>query len=286
MSRALLLWAVALGTCVAAAVVWAWPTWTVAGASAGGLALFWGWCWLLVRSAAEQAQEEMRAANMELERKLKERSDKLHAFAVELIRIEEEQRARIARELHDSLGQTMTAVNIQLQILHDTVPESAKTQVEDVRALATQVQTEMRRISQELRPAALDEMGLAEAIRALGDRMARHAGLEVDVDLPKDALVLPADAAIACYRLVQEALNNVAKHAGAHRAHVTVRAAGERVDVSITDDGRGIDHDPMEKTGHFGLMGLRERITALGGTFSFGPGPSGGTRLQASFPKS
>src|SRR6478609_6624235 len=87
-----------------------------------------------------------------LEERLAERAGKLHAFAVELIRAEEDQRSRIARELHDGLGQIMTAVNIELQMLHDTSPKEMKARVEDVRALAAQCQTEMRRVSHELRP--------------------------------------------------------------------------------------------------------------------------------------
>src|SRR3954471_3020280 len=161
--------------------------------------------------------------NRLLEEKLAERNSKLHAFAVELIRAEEDQRSRIARELHDGVGQIMTAVNIELQLLHEAAPTQVKARVEDVRALAAQCQTEMRRVSHELRPAILDELGLAEAVRALAQRMAKHAHIDIACDVQGDVDKIAADSVIACYRLVQEALNNVVRHADARNAEVMLR---------------------------------------------------------------
>jgi signal transduction histidine kinase len=212
--------------------------------------------------------------NRRLEEKLAERASKLHAFAVELIRAEEEQRTRIARELHDGLGQMMTAVNIELQMLHEAAPDSVRTRVEDVRALSAQVMAEMRRISHELRPAILDELGLAQAVRALAQRMAKHAHLAIDCDITGNVDRLPADSVIACYRLVQEALNNVVRHANASRVRVTMVRDEDRLKVSVSDDGKGISYDPSSpdamRDGHFGLMGMQERIRAIGGKFWYG----------------
>ena len=227
--------------------------------------------------------------NRRLEEKLAERNSKLHAFAVELIRAEEDQRSRIARELHDGVGQIMTAVNIELQMLHEASPREMKARVEDVRALAAQVQTEMRRVSHELRPAILDELGLAEAVKALAERMAKHAHIEIACDVQGNVDKLPADSVIACYRLVQEALNNVVRHANAKRAAVQLVREPERLTVTITDDGRGIRYDPSapeaSRDGHFGLVGMQERIRAIGGTFRFGPPPDRrGTQVHAELP--
>jgi signal transduction histidine kinase len=231
------------------------------------------------------SQQRMRKRIRGLEERLVERSTKLHAFAVEVIRAEEDQRSRIARELHDGLGQMMTAVNIELQVLRDAAPEEVRTRVDDVRALSAQVMAEMRRIAQDLRPAILDEMGLGEAVRALVGRMSRHAQVAIELKLAGPLEVLPADSAIACYRLVQEALNNVVRHSGASHARVSLARAQDQLDVEIVDDGRGIDYDPSAAAdGHFGLMGLEERIRAIGGSFSFGRVESGGTRLTARLP--
>ena len=220
-----------------------------------------------------------------LEERVAERSSKLHAFAVELIRGEEEQRTRIARELHDGLGQIMTAVNIELQVLKEAAPDGLKPRVDDVRALAAQVMAEMRRIAHDLRPPILDEMGLSEAVRALVSRMERHAGLTIDLEVGEAIDPLPSDTAIACYRLVQEALNNVVRHSGAGRARVRLFRREARVEVEIVDDGKGLDYDPHAKLdGHFGLYGLQERVGALGGTFSVGKNEGGGTRLAARLP--
>jgi signal transduction histidine kinase len=229
--------------------------------------------------------------NRRLDEKLAERSSKLHAFAVELIRAEEDQRTRIARELHDGLGQIMTAVNIELQMLHESAPPPMQPRVDDVRALARQVMTEMRRVSHELRPAILDELGLGEAVRALAQRMAKHAHLDIDCTCEGDVDgLMSADSKTACYRLVQEALNNVVRHANARRAEVMLRRDGERLTVTVTDDGRGIRYDPSapeaHRDGHFGLMGMQERIRAIGGKFQFGPPPDRkqGTQIRAELP--
>lgn len=246
----------------------------VLAATLGGVSLALG---VWVRS--------LRANVRLLQGQLQDRSTKLRAFAVELIRAEEEQRSRIARELHDGLGQLMTAVNIELQVLREAAPEEVKLRVDDVRALAAQVTTEMRRISHELRPAVLDEMGLAEAVKALAERMARHCGIAIDVDVGGNVDVLPADTLITCYRLVQEALNNVVRHSGAARAAVRLERDAARLEVSVVDDGRGIDYTPATaQDGHFGLLGLEERINALGGRFSVRRRPEGGTRVAATLP--
>jgi two-component system, NarL family, sensor histidine kinase UhpB len=218
-----------------------------------------------------------------LNERLAERSSKLHAFAVELIRAEEDQRSRIARELHDGLGQLMTAVNIELKVLRDAAPAELLARVDDVSALSAQVMAEMRRISQELRPAILDEMGLGEAVRALVRRLERH--LQIELVLEGRLEVLPADAAIACYRLVQEALNNVVRHSGAKRAWVKLARHDDRLEVEVSDDGKGIDYDPAAKLdGHFGLMGLEQRISAIGGSFRFGKSEHGGATVAATIP--
>ncbi|MFI5291033.1 MAG: sensor histidine kinase, partial [Polyangia bacterium] len=163
----------------------------VFAATAALTALAIGWSVSLRRKVAD------------LSAQLVDRQGKLRAFAVELIRAEEEQRTRIARELHDGLGQMMTAVNIELQVLKDAASDELRPRVDDVRALSAQVMGEMRRISQELRPAIHDEMGLAEAVRALVSRMARLGAVAIEVQVAGDVDVLPADAAIACYRMVQ-----------------------------------------------------------------------------------
>jgi signal transduction histidine kinase len=257
-----------------------------------------GWSYLTVFAAALLfvsnvgvliATFRLLQRNRRLEEKLKERNSKLHAFAVELIRAEEDQRSRIARELHDGVGQIMTAVNIELQLLHEAAPTQVKARVEDVRALAAQCQTEMRRVSHELRPAILDELGLAEAVRALAQRMAKHAHIEIACDVHGDVDKIAADSVIACYRMVQEALNNVVRHADAHKAEVMLRREADRLTVMVTDDGRGMRYDPSspdtQRDGHFGLLGMQERIRAIGGTFRYGPPPDKrGTQIRAEFP--
>ncbi len=244
---------------------------------------------LLVAAGAMYTAVRLAYRLRHLEEHLAERNSKLHAFAVELIRAEEDQRARIARELHDGLGQLMTAVNIELQLLDEAAPDSVRGRIQEVRLLAAQVVAEMRRISHELRPAILDDLGLSEAVRALIERMTRHSGLRIECQMSGNVDLIPADAVIACYRLVQEALNNVVRHAQANAVEVRLERAGNRLTVSVIDDGRGIDYDPAApeaaRDGHFGLHGLQERIRAIGGTFRFVRSAAhAGTEIRAELP--
>ena len=189
--------------------------------------------------------------NRRSEEKLAERNSKLHAFAVELIRAEEDQRARIARELHDGVGQIMTAVNIELQMLHETAPNEMQARVEDVRALAAQCQIEMRRVSHELRPAILDELGPrrsgARARRAHGQARAhrdrvRRAGRGRSRPGRRSDRLLSSGAGGAQQRRASR------RRQARARCRCTATRIGST--VTVTDDGRGIRYDPSSPETH------------------------------------
>lgn len=167
------------------------------------------------------------------------------------------------------------------RVEHDDVAEL-------LRAGVGQVQREienLRAIITELRPAALDELGLAPAIEALVVRVSAVEGLSIEcaVDLPTEGERLGQELETTVYRLVQEALTSVAKHACAEHARVTVRTAGGRLEVEVTDDGKGFD--PVASTSGFGLAGMRERVQLGGGQLTVTPGPSG-TTVRAVLPLS
>lgn len=202
---------------------------------------------------------------------LEARSHQLEQLTRLLLRAQEDERRRIARELHDEAGQVLTAVKIELDL-------EGKTEAGDMvgRALA-----QVRDLSNLLRPTVLDELGLVPALRGLVDDFSRRTQIEA-VFACDDALrPLPDEQQVVVYRVVQEALTNVARHAGARRVAVRITAEGERVRLAVEDDGRGLVGEP---TPHLGLLGIRERITTLGGTLVIAGAPGRGFRIEADIP--
>ena len=212
--------------------------------------------------------------------KLDSRERKLRGYATELIRAEEEERARVSRELHDGLGQLIAALTLELEAMRVSAPESLQPRIDDVRTLANQIGTDIRRMSHELRPAILDELGLHDALSALVRRMSRPPRLTVELSVRGNLIVLPADVRLTAYRIVQEALTNVVRHSGAARAEVNVDLDAHALRIAVADDGKGVD----ASNEGFGLTGLRERVEAIGGSLRIGPAEQGGALVAAELP--
>jgi signal transduction histidine kinase len=193
----------------------------------------------------------------------------------------EAERGRWARELHDETLQSLGG----LLVLLASAQDGDQARLRESTALAVERLTDeianLRSIIAELRPAALDELGLAPALRALVRRLAGGAGLEADVEIALDEDArLPAELETAVYRVAQEALTNVAKHAGASRVDVELREADGGLVLRIADDGRGFD--PSAPSAGYGVAGMRERVGLLGGTLQIEPSREG-TVLRAAF---
>ena len=195
----------------------------------------------------------------------------------------ESERARWARELHDTVLQGMGSRRLLLssalksgdpQRLSRAVEEGLRDVVRDI--------DELRRLITELRPATLDQLGLASALGDLAGRVSHAAEFELDTDLEVDAGRLGPELETVVYRLVQEALNNVVKHAGADRVQLRARIAEDRLDLLVSDDGRGFDL--ARKHSGFGLAGMRERVELTGGELQIESKPGAGTRVMASVP--
>jgi len=205
-------------------------------------------------------------------RALEARTGQLEQLTGLLLRSQEDERRRIARELHDEAGQVLTAVKIELDL------DGRREASEMVgRALA-----QVRDLSNLLRPTVLDDLGLLPALRALVDDFGRRAQIEVRLEVPAATPALPGDAEVAIYRVVQEALTNVARHAAARHATVRVAVDPARVRVSVEDDGRGVRGEVVP---HLGVLGMRERVTALGGTLAIASPPGSGLRVEATLPR-
>jgi signal transduction histidine kinase len=204
-------------------------------------------------------------------RALEERSVQLEQLTRQLLGAQEDERRRIARELHDQAGQSLTAVKIELDL------EGRREASEMVgRALA-----QVRDLSNLLRPAVLDDLGLLPALRGLIDDFARRTRVEAALEIREPLGPFTPDLQVVLYRVVQEALTNVARHAAAERVRVRLRAENGQVHLAVEDDGRGVAGEPVP---HLGLLGMRERVTAVGGVLEIGSAPGAGFRLEATIP--
>ena len=195
----------------------------------------------------------------------------------------ERERARWARELHDTVLQGMGARRLLLtSVLKSGDPEGLKSAVEEsLRDVGRDID-ELRRLITELRPATLDQLGLVAALEDLVERVRHSAGIELGTDLRIDAEHLDPELETVVYRLVQESLTNVAKHASASSAEVRIRSGQGRLEVLVADDGRGFD--PTREYSGFGLTGMRERAELAGGELRIESKPGAGARVMASLP--
>ncbi|MFC4116794.1 sensor histidine kinase [Nonomuraea zeae] len=196
-----------------------------------------------------------------------------------------EERRRLRRDLHDGLGPTLAAAALKVQAAHNLLArdtDAAREALEQVKTDLGTMLGDVRRLVHNLRPPALDQFGLAGALRHEAARF-RDGGLAVQVETEGELAALPAATEVAAYRIVCEALTNVARHAGAATCHVRVAVAGDELEVEVTDDGRGLR--PGAVVG-VGLVGMRERAEELGGRCAVAAGDAGGTRVHAVLPAS
>lgn len=211
----------------------------------------------------------------------------MRALTARVERVREEERTGLARELHDELGQALTAVNIDLgwmgQKLEDSDPALRERMRASMELVAEMIKT-VQRISSDLRPPALDDLGLLEAIRWYVDAFAQRSGLTASVDLPEHAPDLGDEATTAVFRVVQEALTNVARHADASEVRVLFDSPDDSLRVRVIDDGRGIPAEKITGGLSLGLLGMQERAASFGGEVRFTRRPDVGTEVVLTIP--
>jgi two-component system, NarL family, sensor histidine kinase UhpB len=227
---------------------------------------------LEVTGGASEAAELAAAFNEMLDRLEAERRESVGRA----LEAQEGERLRVAQELHDGVGQTLTGVVLQLGRAARDAPDPARTQVLEAQETARGSLEEVRRIARMLRPEALDDLGLASALHVLGERVAEHSGLEIAVHVQPGLPDLTPEAELVVYRVAQEALTNVARHARARHAALRLERSGGHTCLQIEDDGDGPPADGHEGGG---IKGMRERAVLVGGTFSLTRGANGGTRV-------
>jgi len=214
--------------------------------------------------------------------------EELRALAARLESIREEERTRIARELHDELGQSLTGLKLDLAWMERRLNRHSQSELVDrcanLLGRMDDVMISVRRIVTELRPSVLDQLGLADAIEWQSHDFAGRTGLALDLDIDCDCNAMPDAVTSAVFRMLQEALNNVAKHANATRVAVALRVESGYLSLDVTDDGRGITQSEMRGSHSLGLLGLRERAIALGGSVTIANGERGGTSVALQLP--
>ncbi|MBI2201617.1 MAG: GAF domain-containing sensor histidine kinase [Armatimonadetes bacterium] len=203
-----------------------------------------------------------------------------------LISAHEDERRRIARELHDEAGQALTALILNLQVAEQSEKPLPPQQLARLRGIAEDTLAELRRMIYDLRPSILDDLGLAAAIRWYAKETIEPKGVQVTMSISGLNERLPSYIETAVFRIVQEALTNVLKHASATHTTVEVAHRDSRVQMVIFDDGQGFDLSSVSthREGGMGLLGMRERAELLGGTLTIHSEPGGGTRLEVAIP--
>jgi len=215
---------------------------------------------------------------------------RLRALTRQLEDAKEEEKRRIARELHDEMGQLLSAIKINLKALA-RLPDRAQERSEriaDAVGLVDEMIGHVRAMALDLRPPLLDELGLVPALRGYAEGQSVRTGVPIAVEANADAEALRPETAIAAFRIVQESVHNALRHAAAKELTVSVRRDDGRLLLSVRDDGRGFDvAEALRRAAsgrHLGLAGMRERLEALGGKLEIESSPGHGAEIRASMP--
>lgn len=229
------------------------------------------------------------ADHARLLRRLAQHERRLRRVSMRVLRVQEAERGRIARELHDSVGQSLTALKIQLELLEHAVEldrEGFAARIAALRELAERSLEDVRGLSRLLRPPMLDDLGLVPTLRWLFRDVQKRTGIAVEfADSLPDAPLDP-DAATLAYRIIQEALTNAAKHARTASVEIRLQATDTRLSFTIQDRGVGFDPKAVAAAGDagVGVRGMRDRVQLFGGHFALHSAPGAGTRIEVEVP--
>jgi signal transduction histidine kinase len=231
------------------------------------------WLLSLERAAASTLQEVLRTRK------------ELHELSGQLVSVQEDERRRISRELHDEVGQVLSAMMLGLGNLRSALKtndrEEALEQVHLIEDMTERNANVVRNISLLLRPTMLDDLGLVPALRWLAREVSRTNRMEVDVSSVDELEDLPEGHRTCVYRVVQEALRNACRHSGGQRVHVSVRMTESQLRIDVQDDGKGFQ--PSLETG-VGILGMEERVARLGGKLRVDSSPGQGTTVHFELP--
>jgi signal transduction histidine kinase len=234
----------------------------------------------------EQLHQEIGERNRAQE-ELKQSQEQLRDLASHLQCIREEERTKIAREIHDELGQALTALKMDTHWLRTRLSGNQKLLVDKITSMSKLINTTVqavRRISSELRPGLLDDFGLSAAIEWQAKEFCQRAGIDCDIRSEPEDIILDQDRSIALFRIFQEALTNVARHAKATKVSIILNKNSETVILEVRDNGKGITDIHIGSAKSFGLMGIRERVYKLKGDLKISSAPDKGTIIHVTLP--
>jgi signal transduction histidine kinase len=226
--------------------------------------------------------------NADLYTRLETRTLELARLSTRMVEQHEEQRRRLSRELHDETAQVFSAVKMEIGILREKVPLEQASRLDQVLELIDTGIRSIRSVTNDLRPSLLDDLGLLPALRSLVADFSERSGIRTELAVPAVMPPLSREAELALFRALQEALSNVLRHADAHSVDIGVSVVPNEILLRVSDDGRGlpegISQERLELHGHMGLAGMRERITALGGTVRLQRRNGAGALLEVRVP--
>jgi len=221
----------------------------------------------------------------------KKMNENLHLYLQQATRAQEEERKRISHELHDDTIQALVVLSRQLDALATSsngLSEEVKKRLEDLWQQTDSVLQGVRRLSQDLRPAAIDRLGLLPAVQWLAEEVTKYSGVATSVSILGKEHRLPEEVAIALFRITQEALRNVWRHSGATKAEIVLQFTDSRTKITISDNGKGFVLDgkigDLAKQGKLGLAGMQERVQLVGGTIHVQSAPAKGTTITVEAP--
>lgn len=244
-----------------------------------------------IRPDEQQVRETLSRLRREQERLVDDLLHSEHRFrrlARSVWRVQEDERRRLARELHDGLGQNLAALRHRLDALGASLPSAAEPALAEALSLCERSIEETRSLSRLLRPQILDDLGLEAALRWLVRSCTEHASFEADVSLDIPTGSVDAESAILVYRIAQEALNNIGRHAQARHIALRVGVRNRQLRLTLVDDGVGCDMDAVEervRQGHStGLASMRERVRLFGGRVAWISAPGEGMQVRVTLP--
>jgi two-component system sensor histidine kinase UhpB len=234
----------------------------------------------LVDTGGAEVAELVRTFNEMLDRLESERRES----GQRALRAQEAERLRIASGLHDEVGQVLTGVLLQLDSLARSNGAGRRRDVDETKQAVRGALGEVRRIAQELRPEMLEHLGLVSALTELSRKFSDQSGIRVERRFADNLPPLSDEAELAVYRVAQESLTNVARHADAAHVELTLQPGVDSVVLRVADDGRGFAEPPVARNGQSGLRGMRERALLVGGALAIKPGSDGGVEVRLEVP--
>jgi len=241
----------------------------------------------LINSLADSVSSYLN--RKQAETALRQTHERMQALSQRLMHVQEQERRHLARDLHDEIGQALTAVKMNLQTLHrkNDRPDIAAS-LSDSMGIVDHILQHVRDLSLDLRPSLLDDLGLVSAVKWYVSRQAERAGWDAQIFAEDSLSHLPADMAVTCYRIVQEAVTNVMRHAEARHLSVTLKKNDAELEIVIRDDGVGFDAvHAQQRAAHgqsLGVLGMEERVRHFDGRLSIRSNPGGGTEVKAMIP--